>query len=218
MKNYFLIVVLTFGLSLVALGQSKSNETPQPDRWRGLVLDEATPDDAIKIFGKSKKDKTESLPVAGVRIWLTKTIKEKKFRMMAFKNVGGVGSAVLGFLDNKLVFVVFETKDLSPNSLSRAYGIEFTPNFEGFDLALKPGDFERNQGKIYPKQYPGTYDLIGVSPKTFLVAGVGNTSMGSALKNAIGINDSTLGFPGKVYYVQIISRTLENRDNIDQLK
>jgi hypothetical protein len=73
-------------LTLSAFGQTDSAETksdsPQPDRWRGLIIDEATPDDAIKLLGKPKKDKIDALKIFGITDWLSKQIKEKKFRLL----------------------------------------------------------------------------------------------------------------------------------------
>ena len=215
MKNLFALFIFFLFITPVF---AQTDDAPQPDRWRGLVIDAASPDDAIAKFGKPKADKITSLPVSGVRVWLTKEIKNKKFRMLAFKKVGDANSAVLGFLDDKLVFIVFETKDLAPSALSAAYGIDFSPNFDGVDVALSPENFERTQGKIYPKNYPATYDLIGVAAKTFICAGVSNAGFSAILKQSIGVADSKLAFPGKVLVVQIVSRTLENRDNINQLK
>jgi hypothetical protein len=58
-----LILILSFGA--VAQEQDK----PMPDRWRGLVIDQSTPEDAIRILGEPKKDKVGSLTVMDVRSW-----------------------------------------------------------------------------------------------------------------------------------------------------
>ncbi|HLM00128.1 MAG TPA: hypothetical protein VK400_03670 [Pyrinomonadaceae bacterium] len=209
-------------LALTALGQTDEMQTksdsPKPDRWRGLVIDEATPDDAIKLLGKPDKDKTDSLQIFGIRDWLTKDIKQKKYRVLGYEKPEGLDYVVLGFLDEKLVFIKLDPKKLPTNALARAYGIEFAPNFNGINVAFNPKNFERNQGKLYPKNYPAVYDLIAVSEKTFLCAAVDNSSFGSVLKEAMGVPDSTISFPGKIIYLQIVSRKLENLDGVDQLK
>ncbi len=221
MKLLFSFTIL-FCLALSGFGQTDATQTKsdlaQPDRWRGLVIDKATPDDAIKLLGKPKKDKIDSLQVFGIRDWLSKQIKEKKFRLLGYEKPEGLDFVWLGFVDDKLVFIKLDPKNLSPNALARAYGIDFAPNFDGIDVAFNPENFERNQGKVYPKNYPVTYDLIAVSEKTFLCAGVGNSSFGSVFKEAMGVPDSTISFPGKLMYLQIVSRKLENLDGVDQLK
>lgn len=209
-------------LALSAFGQTDATETksdsPQPDRWRGLIIDEATPDDAIKLLGKPKKDKTDSLKIFGITDWLSKQIKEKKFRLLGYEKPEGLDFVWLGFLDDKLVFIKLEPNKLPANALARAYGIDFAPNFNGINVAFNPKNYERNQGKLYPKNYPAIYDLIAVSEKTFLSAAVDNGGFGSILKEAMGVPDSTISFPGKIMYLQIVSRKLENFDGVDQLK
>ncbi len=102
-------------LTLSAFGQTDATETksdsPQPDRWRGLIIDEATPDDAIKLLGKPKKDKTDSLKIFGIQDWLSKQIKEKKFRLLGYEKPEGLDFVWLGFLDDKLVFTKLEPKN-----------------------------------------------------------------------------------------------------------
>ncbi len=94
-----------------------------------MVIDEATPDDAIKLLGKPKKDKTDSLQIFGIKDWLTKDIKQKKYRVLGCEKPEGLDYAVLGFLDDKLVFIKLDPKKLPTNALARAYGIDFAPNF-----------------------------------------------------------------------------------------
>jgi hypothetical protein len=51
---------LMLSLSIAVCAQDK----PQPDRWRGLVLNEATSADAIKLLGKPDEEKTNRTAVA----------------------------------------------------------------------------------------------------------------------------------------------------------
>lgn len=209
-------------LALSSFGQAdeaqNNTDSPKPDRWRGLVIDEATPDDAIKLIGRPKKDKTDSLQIFGIKDWLTKDIKQKKYRVLGYEKPEGLDYVMLGFLEDKLVFIKLDPKKLPTNALARAYGIDFAPNFNGIDIAFSPKNYERNQGKVYPKNYPAVYDMIAVSEKTFLCAAIDNSSFSSVLKEAMGVPDSTISFPGKIIYLQIVSRKLENLDGIDQLK
>lgn len=221
MRLLFIFTILLC-LTLSAFGQTNATETksdsPQPDRWRGLIIDETKPDEAINLLGKPKKDKTDSLKIFGIQDWLTKQIKEKKFRLLGYEKPEGLDFVWLGFLDDKLVFIKLEPKKLPATALARAYGIDFAPNFNGINVAFNPKNYERNQGKLYPKNYPAIYDLIAVSEKTFLSAAVDNGGFGSILKEAMGVPDSTISFPGKIMYLQIVSRKLENLDGVDQLR
>lgn len=73
MKNLLLLCIFCLFIAPVF---AQADDAPQPDRWRGLVIDAASPDDAIAKFGKPKVDKITSLPVAGIRVWLTNEISE----------------------------------------------------------------------------------------------------------------------------------------------
>lgn len=61
------LFTLLFILTGVAQGQGK----PMPDRWRGLVIDESTPEDAIRILGQPQSDKLSDLPVRRLNNWIT---------------------------------------------------------------------------------------------------------------------------------------------------
>jgi hypothetical protein len=55
MKIKFLLVSLLFLITTAAAAQEKA----QLDRWRGLILEESTYEDAEKILGKPVKDKID---------------------------------------------------------------------------------------------------------------------------------------------------------------
>jgi hypothetical protein len=156
-----------------------------------------------------------------VQRWVSKKQKEKIFRNLEFKLGESVQKATLSFLDNKLVMITLDLKSgtVSPNGLSNFYGIPFQPLIGAMDLALFSKDYERNQGRVYPKTYPTVYSLAAVADKSFVSAMISNVpSMLGALAKSAGVPDEPNSFPGKVEYVQIISRTLENRDGANVLR
>jgi hypothetical protein len=53
MKSIAILVVL---LCCVNITAPQEQDGAKPDRWRGLILDESTPEDAIKLLGQPKKD------------------------------------------------------------------------------------------------------------------------------------------------------------------
>lgn len=201
-------------LSLILLVGAGIAVAQMPDRWRGLVIDEATPEKAIEILGIPSVDKLDSFRVYKIEDWVTKAIREKKFRRLEYKNIEGLDKVILAFQDSKLVFIELNPKKLDPDALENAFGVEFTPAFSKFDKALSPGNFGKETGRA--KSFPTFYYLYATAPKTFLVAGINNSSFGSLLGTK-GVNDD-IGFPGKVMQLQFISRTLENRDGTDVLK
>lgn len=213
-----LLILLTF---LTVTVFSQEDTQPQPDRWRGLIIDQSTPEDALRILGKPTKDRIGELPVAALNQWVSKKRKEKVFRTIEFKVSDGIQKAFLSFLDNKLVMITLDVKSgtVAPNGLSNIYGVEFYPMIKALDIALFEKDFERNQGKIYPKTYPTVYTLAAVTERSFVSAMISNVpSFMGALGKTMGVPDEPGSFPGKVEFVQIISRTLQNRDGADVLK
>jgi hypothetical protein len=56
-------VLLTTILLFLAAVPALAQDGPKPDRWRGLVIDESTPDDAIKVLGKPSKDEVGRIRV-----------------------------------------------------------------------------------------------------------------------------------------------------------
>lgn len=42
---------------------AQEQDRPMPDRWRGLILDQSTHEDVIRVLGKPKSDKPSELSV-----------------------------------------------------------------------------------------------------------------------------------------------------------
>ena len=209
MKPIYLTLILVLSVS-----------AQTPDRWRGLILDQSTPGDAINTLGTPAKDSIGKLNGGTIQSWLTKRTKEKIFRTLEFKKPEGIDKAWLWFLDGKLVAIMLDVKKgIAPAGLSNIYGIEFYPMVGAADVGFNPRNYERNQGRVYPNTYPTVYSMVGVSEKSFVDAMVSNVpSFGGALARSAGIPDQPGTFPGKVEFVTLISRTLENRDGADVLK
>lgn len=197
----------------------QNDDRPQPDRWRGMVIDESTPEDAIKALGQPKEDKIDRIRVFDVDSkWISKKQGEKVFRKLRFEKPQGFDKAELSFLDGTLVFIDLDfAKQIEAAALSRIYGIQFTPKVTGFDEAWSPRDYERNQGRVYPKTYPSIYSLVAVTERVFVGSMIANNSFGSLMRQSLGARD-TGDFPGKAARIQIVSRRLENRDGADVLK
>jgi hypothetical protein len=53
------------------------------------------------------------------------------------------------------------------------------------DEALSPRDYERNQGKVYPKSYPTVYYVVAVSDRSFMSGMVDNSGFGSVFKKSM---------------------------------
>src|SRR5713101_3662012 len=104
-------------------------DSVQPDRWRGLILDQSTPEDAIRILGQPNKDKIgEFKPYP-----LEKRFNLKgEFRHFQYKKLQGVESAELVFTKGKLISILLELdKSIPASALQNIYRVEFEPKFGG---------------------------------------------------------------------------------------
>jgi hypothetical protein len=200
--------------------QHADGQTVQSDRWRGLVLDQSTPTDAKSILGTPSSDKPDRLFIQHINKWFRSDLRKKTLEKMAFKRVQGFDKVDLYFLEGKLVVIQLDPSEkIAPTALPRIYGVEFTPFISGIDESFSPRQFERNQGKVYPKTYPDSFSLVAVTPSSVVSAFVENIGLGSMMKQTMGITDTAGGgFPGKVGQIQLVSRTLENREGADLLK
>lgn len=205
-------------LTLLLLCLFVSVSAQQSDRWHGLMLDQSTAADAVRLLGKPRADRVSPLSAIPVESWVSNKRKEKVFRTLEYKNpISGVEKAWLFFFDDRLVSVMLDMKEgtVSPNALSNIYGTPFRPIFDSLTLALSPRDFQRDRGEVYARSYPVTYHLAGVTERSFVTAMVYN-SVG--IGKMLGLPDGQGSFPGKVSFVQLISRTMENRDGSDALR
>ncbi len=91
MKFLASIVIL---ISCFLLSVSQEPTGPKPDRWRGLILDESTPDDALKALGRPAKDKTTEG-------------SQSVSRTIRFKNLEGISETQLIFQKDRLVVTIY---------------------------------------------------------------------------------------------------------------
>ncbi len=220
MRILTLSALLLFFAASDSSSQSAIQEAPRSDRWRGLVLDQSTPADAKRVLGDAASDKPDRLFISHVNKWFQPGLNKKSLRKIAFGRVEGFDKVDLYFREGKLVVIQLDPHEkIAPTALPRIYGIEFAPFVSGLDEAFNPRQFERNQGKVYPKTFPDFYSLVAVSPASVVAAYVANTGFGSMMKQGLGVTDTAGGgFPGTVHHIQLISRTLENRQGADLLK
>jgi len=202
-------MIILFGFLAPLLAQ-------QPDSWRKLTLNRSTVEETVTVLGTPNKDKNNQKFRTVVGDWID---KDMRYRKLEYKDLEGIKKANLYFADEILKAIELEPREkINPNSLAGAYGIDFIPKVGGLNIAFRPQDYERNQGKIYPKNYPLVYNLIGVSDKTFIVARVEQGAFSSFGKTIAGIEDDGASFPGKVNFVQLIAKSLQDQKGLDALK
>src|SRR5438309_5117693 len=189
-------VVLSIA-ALVAATAFAQSSCPRADGFRGLMLNQTTSEEAVRILGQPVADKTDRLDVAKLSKWLDPKHKEKIFRQLAFKNVGDFSQIRLSFLENKLVMIDLEVKKiLFPARLNDLFGLEFAV----IGAQQGPSDLPNEPGKypvrFIPVFYPFNYNMIDISDKTFIWV---DCSTGDART------------PGKIDRSRQVSRVLEKK-------
>jgi hypothetical protein len=186
----------------VTTAEGEGSGDVRPDRWHGLVLDESSPADALKVLGNPSEDKMGS----------------KGVRSLTFKKAAGMKKALLVFQDGKLVSILLKPEQkINADALPNIYGVEFTPKFSGVGEAFSPQDYERHAGKVYAKTYPAVYELIAATERSRVHCLIANNSIGAILKQGAGIRDQG-GFPGRVVMLTLLSRKLDDTRGAEILK
>src|SRR6266404_6227667 len=189
-------MILAFACVQVAIAQDKA----QADRWHGLVLDQSTPDDAIKTFGQPKKDGPGYVYSSPIQNWLSRQYQYrggKVFRNLEYdKPTDSTKKLILHFLNDKLVGinVYFSDKQGVPTkeSLPIIYGIPFEPVI-GERPFFQPGS-DSTHHWAYPECGIGClYGIVAVTEKSFVIGGM----LGNRLLS-----------------VTLLSRTLQSKDGL----
>ena len=184
-------------LVLLAANAFAQSSGPRADGFRGLMLNQTTSEEAVRILGQPVADKTDRLDVAKLSKWLDPKHKEKIFRQLSFQNVGDFSQIHLSFLENKLLMIDLEFKKiLFPARLNDLFGLEFAV----IGAQQGPSDLPNEPGKypvrFIPIFYPFNYNMIGISDKTFIWV---DCSTGDART------------PGKIDRSRQVSRFLEKK-------
>ena len=167
MKKFPLLLAYVALLTANAVAQPANR--PRADGFRGLILNQTTAEEAVKMLGEPASDRVDRLNVSKLSKWLDPKHKEKIFRQLAFKKVGDFSQIELSFLENKLMMIELEfKKSLEPLKLDTLFGVEFAvlgAQTGPFDLPNEPGKYPV---RFLPTFYPFSYNLIGISDKAFI--------------------------------------------------
>ena len=189
--------VLLSAAVLLATNAFAQCNSPRADGFRGLILNQTTSEEAVRILGQPVTDRNDRLDLAKLSKWLDPKHKEKIFRQLSFKNVGDFSQIHLSFLENKLMMIELEFKKiLFPARLNDLFGLEFAvigAQGSPSDLPSEPGKYPF---RFIPVFYPFNYNLIGISDKTFIWV---DCSTGDART------------PGKIDRSRQVSRVLEKK-------
>jgi len=162
-------ILLAYATLLAANALAQTGNKPRADGFRGLILNQTTSEDAVKMMGQPASDKVDHLNVSKLSKWLDPKHKEKIFRQLAFKKIGDFSLIELSFLENKLMMIELEfKKSVEPSRLDNVFGVEFAvlgAQAGPFDLPNEPGKYPV---RFLPTLYPFVYNLVGISDKAFI--------------------------------------------------
>jgi len=167
-------VFLALTLFLALTVPAHQPEKLLPDQWQGLLLDQATPEDVQKLLGPPFSQRVDAVRLPCLRQWLTPLLRTNVFRILGYRNIGrGVERVSFTFHNNKLAIVVLTPQQpLLPKALEKHYGIPFVPFWGTQDDPQSPQDFASFIGRPPLKSVPPVYDLVGVTPRSFVCAAV----------------------------------------------
>src|SRR5439155_14968766 len=165
MRTFFL-----FWTALIAgSAMAQAPNGPRADGFRGLILNQTSSEDAIRILGQPAGDKTDRLDISKFSKWLDPRHKEKIFRQLSFKNVGDFSLIQLSFLENKLVMIDLEfKKSILPGSLNAIFVVEFALIGGQTSPSDLPNEPSKYPVRFIPTYYPFDYNLVGISDKAFI--------------------------------------------------
>jgi hypothetical protein len=226
LPRFYLLLLVCLVFTTHSLAQQP---TPEPDGWRGLVVEVSTAEDAIRILGKPSSDKSgQNLKLILVDKWFPGgKYNQKIFRRLTFKKPEGLEQAQLSFLDNKLVLIQLDARTgevpdwVDPDDLSSMFNTEFIYSEWHFGKKLPPlAEFEKLDSAA-PKKFAELYHLIAITDRSFIVAGVDNikarglsligppcTGCANSENNKRKARDAGGSFPGQVWSISIVSRRL----------
>ncbi len=175
------VIVVSLSWALLAVGAlAQLDNSPRPDGFRGLILNQTTAKDAIDILGQpAAEDKVDRLDVSKIGKWLDPKHKEKIFHHLTFKKIGDFRTIELSFLDDKLMMIELEFgKTFKPEKLRNLFGVEFAPVGGWSDLPDKPGQYPR---PFFVTHYPESFSVLGISDQAFIWANCSASSTGEPI-------------------------------------
>jgi hypothetical protein len=210
-------------LQIIALGLSVSAcIAAEPDRWKGLILNETTPQQAIQVLGTPKKDETGTIDKlvrakmfgssgSGAFVWARRT---DVVRMVLYENLEDFETVSLMFKDDTLAMI-----HLMPNKNNKIAAKDFEALYEtaAFRTVYANQDFwnqdyliDQGTRTLRPKTFPDTYWLIGMkkpAASTFVIGTVLNfPGWGRMLAQGLGAADPNV--PGLIGAIDLMSTAL----------
>lgn len=212
MKRGFIVALA----GLLCFSVAMSQDRPSPDRWHGLIIGQSTPEDAVKALGQPTKQKpADRIRIYTIDKWLDKNHKEKNFLVYEYKKKFGLDAVRLAFRGGVLRVIELDLDEkLTTQAFMNAYDVEFRPVASSIDEAFSPGSYQRREGETGLRNYPVAYYLVGVGEASFISALVDNATWAQTF----GMSNDSVSYPGKVSWIQLVSRSMADESANDILR
>jgi hypothetical protein len=195
----------------------------EPDRWKGLLLNESTAQQAILVLGAPQKDAAGELEklvknkmFGSASVFFLKACKADVLRVLRYDTLEDFKTVSLVFKGEILVLI-----HLIPSSNNKigATGLKGLYESATFRTIYTDQDFwnqsyliEQSTGTLRPQTFPDTYWLIGTKdaePKSnsLVIGTVWNfQGIGRMLAQAIGTPDANM--PGFIHAIDLLSTAM----------
>src|SRR5438132_1485894 len=145
-----ILTLLSWAALIASSAMAQAPNATRADGFRGLILNQTSPEDAVRMMAQTAADKTDRLDVSKVSKWLDPKHKEKIFRQLSFKNVGDFSQIQLSFLENRLMIIELAfKKNVPPGKVNNLFAAEFAV------VGAGPSDLPNEPGK-YPVRFVPT--------------------------------------------------------------
>ncbi len=180
---------------------------------KAFILQETSPEQAIKILGKPQSDKSEKIDVLYIGKWIDEKYKKEKCRSLFFDKFEDLGKVKLTFFNEKLVAINFLLeKEVPASLLSAVYKVQFIPIFNEFGIKESVGEFDKLPRNVSVAKFPRQYYLVGTGKTSVIAAKVFSSSelADNMRRENVGVTMINKPQPitGSAVEIQILSRTI----------
>lgn len=207
-KNIVMLAAASVLAAIVHL--SAGTACAQADRWKGLVIDETTPEQAIALLGKPAKDEKAPVTILEFQRLLSNDAEKPTFRQLSFGSDPDVPQTTLSFSSNgKLVMIWVTPKNTPATILENVLGTGWRLSGDDPAADLENWDQPKPVDKPTDVKTDIGYRLLAKTPKVLALANVIATA--DDMNN--GRTDIAPGKPlwGNTLFLLMISRSLERK-------
>jgi hypothetical protein len=175
---------------------TQDNDNPQPDRWRDLVLDQSTPEDALKVLGKPSRRIESVANASGERLLDLEWKPSESFELVQMQ-----------FTDGKLSSITLTrpNKPIAAYTVPKIYELNFDVKIGQSVRLAEASNSALHQEKVYPKSYPPRYTLVALADRSLVECEVLNDGAAQGAPDATREADDP-PFPGNVNVIRLTTR------------